>query len=149
MWVGGQRHAPMSIFLFLLYFLSFCPFYRTCTFMSSVLMPLIALQHKHPCPRKDSNPQYQQVSCRRPSPSTARPLGSANSVMKLMLYQFQAPSAHCLCLKHASRPNVKFETLFVIQRLSNSLLSGSILRKVRANAKPLCLHKSTQKSNSA
>jgi len=31
----------------------------------------------HPCPRRDSNPQSQQASCRRPTPYTARPLGSA------------------------------------------------------------------------
>ena len=30
-----------------------------------------------PCPRWDSNPQYQQTSDRRPTPQTARPLGSA------------------------------------------------------------------------
>jgi len=32
---------------------------------------------KHPCPRRDSNPQAQQESDRRPTPSTARPLGPA------------------------------------------------------------------------
>jgi len=31
---------------------------------------------KHPCPGRDSNPQSQQKSARRPTPSTARPLGS-------------------------------------------------------------------------
>ena len=30
---------------------------------------------KHPCPGWDSNPQPQQVSSRRPTPQTARPLG--------------------------------------------------------------------------
>jgi len=25
-------------------------------------------QHSHPCPRRDSNPQSQQASCRRPTP---------------------------------------------------------------------------------
>ena len=32
---------------------------------------------KHPCPRWDSNPQSQQASGRRPTPSTRRPLGPA------------------------------------------------------------------------
>jgi len=31
---------------------------------------------KHPCPRRDSIPQSQQASGRRPTPQTARPLGS-------------------------------------------------------------------------
>ena len=41
---------------------------------------------KRPCPRWDSNPQSQQANGRRPTPWTARPLGSAglvrNSVVK-------------------------------------------------------------------
>jgi hypothetical protein len=55
----GNYRAPL---------LSFSSF---CTLISSVLMPLIALQHttdKHPCPRRDSNPQPQQTIGRRPSP---------------------------------------------------------------------------------
>jgi hypothetical protein len=32
--------------------------------------------NKHPCLRRDSNPQSQQESGRRPTPQTARPLGS-------------------------------------------------------------------------
>jgi hypothetical protein len=34
-------------------------------------------RYKHPCPRRNSNPQSQQGSGRRPTPETARPLGSA------------------------------------------------------------------------
>ena len=34
--------------------------------------------YKHPCPRRDSNPQSQQASGRRPTPQIARPLGPAN-----------------------------------------------------------------------
>ena len=30
----------------------------------------------HPCPRRDSNPQSREASGRRPTPQTARPLGS-------------------------------------------------------------------------
>ena len=30
------------------------------------------IQHKHPCRRRDLNPQSQQSSCRRPPPQTAR-----------------------------------------------------------------------------
>ena len=41
---------------------------------------------KHPCPRWDSNPQSQQASDRRPTPQTARPLGPALSVFKLVKY---------------------------------------------------------------
>ena len=33
---------------------------------------------RHPCPRRDSNPQSQQASRRRPMPQTARPPRSAN-----------------------------------------------------------------------
>jgi len=32
---------------------------------------------RHPCFRRDSNPQFQQASGRRPTPQTARPLSSA------------------------------------------------------------------------
>jgi len=32
---------------------------------------------RHPRPRRDPNPQSQQASSRRPTPWTARPLGSA------------------------------------------------------------------------
>jgi len=32
---------------------------------------------RHPCPRRDSNSQSQEASGRRPTPWTARPLGSA------------------------------------------------------------------------
>ena len=42
-------------------------------------------QHKHPCPRRDSNPQSQQASGRRPTPQTARPLRSANISSYLMI----------------------------------------------------------------
>ena len=34
-------------------------------------------RQKYPCPQRDSNPQTQQVSGRRPTPSIARPLGWA------------------------------------------------------------------------
>ena len=34
-------------------------------------------RNSHPCPRRDCNPQFQQASGRRPTPWTARPLGSA------------------------------------------------------------------------
>jgi hypothetical protein len=34
---------------------------------------------RHPCPRRDSNPQSQQANCRRPTPYSARPLGPAES----------------------------------------------------------------------
>jgi len=34
-------------------------------------------REKYPCPRRDSKPQFQQAGCRRPTPYSARPLGSA------------------------------------------------------------------------
>jgi hypothetical protein len=34
-------------------------------------------RERHPCPRRDSNPQSQQASGHRPTPYTARPLESA------------------------------------------------------------------------
>ena len=36
-------------------------------------------QNRHGCPRWDSNPQSRQASGRRPTPLTARPLGSTAS----------------------------------------------------------------------
>jgi hypothetical protein len=36
---------------------------------------------RHPCPRCDSNPQYQQQNGRRRTPYTARPLGPAFSAL--------------------------------------------------------------------
>ena len=35
-------------------------------------------RHRHPCPRRDSNPQSQQAKGRRHMPKTARPPGSAS-----------------------------------------------------------------------
>ena len=50
--------------LIILHFASFCFF-----------SPLYLQQHRHPCPRRDSNPQPQQAISCRPSPYTTRPLG--------------------------------------------------------------------------
>ena len=38
------------------------------------LYPTTLTKDRHPCPRRDSNPQSQQASGRRPSPQTVRPL---------------------------------------------------------------------------
>ena len=46
---------------------------ETCTRQHATLTT-----NRHPCPRRNSNPQSQQASDRRSTPSTARPLGSAN-----------------------------------------------------------------------
>ena len=44
---------------------------------------------RYPCPRRDSNPQSQQANDRRPTPWTARPLGSAiNSYTRLKIRFF-------------------------------------------------------------
>ena len=41
---------------------------------------------RHPCTRRDSNPQSQQANGRRPKPQTARPLGSAKHNYTKKLY---------------------------------------------------------------
>ena len=40
----------------------------------------------YPCPRRDSNPQSQQESGRRPTPLTTRPLGSAEILHTFILF---------------------------------------------------------------
>ena len=73
-------HAPGWIYLLCSFF-----FLLVCTFIHFVpLYPsyschlfLYNTQHKHQCPRRDANPQSQQAVGRRPSPQTARLLGSA------------------------------------------------------------------------
>ena len=45
----------------------------------------------HPCTRRDSNPQCQQASCRRPTSYTARPLGSALCNGNLMVNAYLLP----------------------------------------------------------
>ena len=44
-------------------------------------------QHKHPCRRRDSNPQSLQATDRRPSPQTARPLRSASLNLRLISFK--------------------------------------------------------------
>jgi hypothetical protein len=79
-WTNEKNLAPTGTF----FFISFCILYfiRTCFFVLIVLHFAFFVftcntQHKHPCPRWDSNPQPQHVIDRRPSPETAQPLGSA------------------------------------------------------------------------
>jgi hypothetical protein len=50
---------------------------------------------RHPCPRPDSNPQSQQASGRRPTP-TARPLGSAPLKYNFDNYCNSWPDPGCL-----------------------------------------------------
>ena len=45
--------------------------------LSLLCLLSFTVQHKHPYPRRDSNPQPQQASGYRSTPQTARPLGSA------------------------------------------------------------------------
>jgi hypothetical protein len=47
------------------------PVAKTCTWQHTTLT-----RDRHPCHRRDSNPRSQQASGRRPTPETARPLGS-------------------------------------------------------------------------
>jgi hypothetical protein len=44
--------------------------------------------NRHPRPRRDSNPQSQQASGRRPTPQAARPLGSASVPINLSEIEF-------------------------------------------------------------
>jgi len=44
---------------------------ETCTWQNTTFTT-----DRHPCSRRDSNPQSQHASCRRPTPETVRPLGS-------------------------------------------------------------------------
>jgi hypothetical protein len=61
------------LFFFSLSFFIHCaPLYP----LSSCHIFLYNTQHKHPCSCRDTNPQFQQAIGRRPSPYTARPLGS-------------------------------------------------------------------------
>ena len=67
--------------------------------------------NKHPCPRWDSNPRSQQVSGRRPTPQTARPLGppifldlnvlntiwGGIKIIKFPFKQFSPSSSSVLC----------------------------------------------------
>jgi len=60
-----------------------------------------AWQHRtltrHPCPRQDSNTQSQQASDRRPTPYTARPLGSVRycvNVTKILYYSINNKIIH-------------------------------------------------------
>jgi hypothetical protein len=59
----------------------FCTFEPFPSFFMSLMFHIIVLtqqtQQKYPCLRWDPNPQSQQASSRRPTPYTARPLGSA------------------------------------------------------------------------
>jgi len=44
---------------------------------ASTLQYTTLMRHRHPCPRRDSNPESQQSSGRRPTLMTALTLGSA------------------------------------------------------------------------
>jgi hypothetical protein len=46
---------------------------------NTALHHTIFTRDRHPCPRRDSNPQSRQANGRRPTPQTERPLGSAES----------------------------------------------------------------------
>jgi hypothetical protein len=86
-WVGPRagldrcgKSRPHRDFFFFLYSLLLCSYFiRICCFVLIALhfAFLMYLQHEHPCPCRVSNPQTQQAIGRRPSPTTARPLGSA------------------------------------------------------------------------
>ena len=79
-WLGGPQgrsrlHWDSFFFSLSLYFIrTSCP---DCPGFLPFVLTVQHTQHKHTCPRRDSNPQFQQSSCRRLPPQTARPLGSA------------------------------------------------------------------------
>ena len=82
-WAGAGNLFFLVLSLSTVYLYILCPPYPLCTFISSVLLSLIPLQHKHPCPRQDSNPQFQQASGHSPTPWTAWPPRSADSIAGL------------------------------------------------------------------
>ena len=49
---------------------------------------------RHPYPRRDSNPQSQQASGRRPTPQTARPLGSAITPIASLNFAPDSPTLY-------------------------------------------------------
>ena len=56
---------------------------------------------RHPCCRRDSNPHPEQASGRRPTPSTARPLGSAFlRVIRTKFYMHFSSHAIFVCSVH-------------------------------------------------
>ena len=84
-------------------FFFFCFLYFICTSLSWAsqlcLLPFTVqhTQHKQPSHRRDSNPQPQQAIGRKPSPYTARPLGSAlltvqDLTQNIQIYQNKSDS---------------------------------------------------------
>jgi len=63
-------------------------------------------QHSHPCSRRDSNPQSQQASGRRPTPQTARPLGTA--VLINWGSQMSSSRDIVLCLSAAPKKSISY-----------------------------------------
>ena len=58
----------------------FCFYFSLCgprVLVAFVCISRTAHKHKHPCPRRNSNPQYIKASSHRPTPYTAWPPGSA------------------------------------------------------------------------
>jgi hypothetical protein len=49
---------------------------------------------RHPCSRRDSYPQSQKASGRRPTPYTARPLGSASYLLNIPLVSLWGSNTH-------------------------------------------------------
>ena len=67
---------PLFLYLFL----------RRATFVPYCCPHTTYTQNRHPCPRRDSTPQTQQASGRRPKPFTGRPLGSARVSLFLVWF---------------------------------------------------------------
>ena len=84
-WLGGPRGRSGSVrkispspgIFFLFSVLHLYYFFVLIVLAVPFILTVQHTQHKHPCPRRNSNPQSQQASGCRPTPQTARPLGSA------------------------------------------------------------------------
>jgi len=53
--------------------------------------------NRHLCPRWDSNPQSQQASGRRPTPCTVRPVGSAQGVIRTLIFVTSGDINYIFC----------------------------------------------------
>jgi hypothetical protein len=74
---------------------------------SSIWQHTTFTRDRHPCHRRDSNPQSQQARGRRPTPQTAPPLGSATWILRCFVINLYICLFNCnfgtlivyLCLK--------------------------------------------------
>jgi hypothetical protein len=87
-------------------------------------------KHLHVCHRRDSNPQSQQAICHRPTPWTARPLGSANCILKVLTEKKPDKMQQCKILLSL--------ILNKVQHVSGD--TPPIVRSLKLHKQPLVLH---------